>query len=126
MKLNKLLEKIDYTLVSGNEDIEINGLSYDSRNISVDDVFLCIIGSNVDGHEYVDSVIDSGVKVLIVSKDIEVSKDITVIKVDDTNKILSRLSMNLFDNPQEKMTTVAITGTKGKTNTSFMIKRIIE
>lgn len=126
MKLNKLLEKIDYSLVSGNLDIDISGLSYDSRNISTGDVFVCIVGSSLDGHDYIDSVIDSGVKVLIVSKDIEVSKDITVIKVLDTSKILSRLSMNLFDNPQEKMTTIAITGTKGKTTTSFMIKRIIE
>ena len=67
MKLNKLLEKIDYTLVSGNEEIEITGLSYDSRNISFDDVFVCIVGSSVDGHDYIDNVIDNGVKVLIVS-----------------------------------------------------------
>ena len=126
MNLNKLLEKIDYTLVSGNLDIEINGLSYDSRNISSGDVFVCIVGSNVDGHDYINDVIEKDVKAFIVSKDIDVSKDITVIKVEDTNKILSRLSMNLFDNPQEKMTTVAITGTKGKTTSSFMIKKIIE
>ena len=127
MKLEKLLDKIDYTLVSGSIDVLVKDIAYDSRKVLDDYAFVALLGSNVDGHDYIDQVIDSGVKVLIVSKDIGVvDNSITVVKVEDTGKILSRLSMNLFNNPHKKMTTIAITGTKGKTTTSFMIKRIIE
>ena len=126
MKLSKLLEKIDYTLVKGNIEIEIKDLAYDSRNVSNDYVFISIVGNNVDGHDYIDKAIDNGAKAIIVSKDIDIDNDATIVKVEDTSKILSRLSMNLFDNPHKKMTTIAITGTKGKTTTSFMIKNILE
>lgn len=126
MKLKKILNKIDYTLLNGNEEIEIKDIAYDSRIVNEGYAFVAIIGNNVDGHDYIDSAINNGAKALIVSKKIDVENDITVILVDDTSAILSRLSMNLFDNPQKKMTTIAITGTKGKTTVSFMIKRIIE
>ena len=126
MNLKKLLNKIEYTLLKGNEDVVVNDIAYDSRKVEDGYAFVSIVGNNVDGHDYIDDAIKSGASVLIVSRDIEVESGITVIKVDDTSKILSRLSMNLFDNPQDKMTTIAITGTKGKTTTSFMIKKIIE
>lgn len=126
MKLKKLLDKIDYTIINGNDEVEIKDIAYDSRKVLEDFAFVAIVGNNVDGHDYIDSAINSGAKALIVSKKIEVNSDIAVVLVDNTSDILSRLSMNLFDNPQEKMTTIAITGTKGKTTVSFMIKKIIE
>ena len=126
MKLEKLLDKIDYTLLKGNMDIEVKDIAYDSRNVDEGYAFIAIVGNNVDGHDYIDSAIDKGVRVIIVSKDVDVSNDVTVIKVDNTSRILSKLSMNLFDNPHKKMTTIAITGTKGKTTISFMIKNILE
>ena len=126
MKLEKLLEKIDYTLLRGNLDVSVNDIAYDSRKVKNSDVFVSIVGSNVDGHDYIDMAIESGASVVIVSKNIDIDSDVTVVMVEDTSKILSRLSMNLFDNPHKKMRTIAITGTKGKTTTSFMIKKIIE
>ena len=126
MKLEKLLEKIEYTLLKGSIDILVKDIAYDSRNVLDGYAFIAIVGNNVDGHDYIDSAIDKGASVILVSKDVDVSSDVTVIKVDDTSKILSRLSMNLFDNPQKKLKTIAITGTKGKTTVSFMIKKILE
>lgn len=126
MKLKKLLDKIDYTILNGNDEVEIKDIAYDSRKVSEDFAFVAIVGNNVDGHDYIDSAINNGAKALIVSKKIEVNSDIAVVLVDNTSDILSRLSMNLFDNPQSKITTIAITGTKGKTTVSFMIKKIIE
>ena len=73
MKLNKLLEKIEYTLVKGNEEVEIKDLAYDSRNISEGYVFVSIVGNNVDGHDYINSAIENGAKAIIVSKDVDVS-----------------------------------------------------
>lgn len=126
MKLEKLLDKIEYTLVKGSLEVEIKDIAYDSRMVEDNYVFISIVGSNVDGHDYIDNAIELGASVIIVSKDVNIDSDVTVVKVDDTSRILSRLSMNLFDNPHKKMKTIAITGTKGKTTTSFMIKRIIE
>lgn len=127
MKLEKLLNKIDYTLLQGNIELNIKDLAYDSRNVLDDYAFIALNGNNVDGHDYINDAINNGAKVIIVNKDITLdNKDITIIKVENTNKILSKLSLNFFDNPHKKMTTIAITGTKGKTTTSFMIKKILE
>lgn len=126
MKLKKLLYKIDYQLLNGNDDIEISDLTYDFNKKLDNSVFVAIVGNNIDGHNYIDVAINNGARVVIVSKNIELDDGTVVILVDDTSKILSRLSMNYFDNPHEKLTTIAITGTKGKTTTSFMIKNIIE
>ena len=105
MKLKKLLEKIDYTLLKGNEEIEVCDLGYDSRSISNGYAFVCLVGNNADGHNYIESAIENGANVIIVSKDVEVSSDVTVVKVEDTNKLLSRLSLNLFDKVEELFVT---------------------
>lgn len=126
MKLKKILEKVDYTLLKGNDDVEISNIAVDSRNVSDGCAFVCLVGSQVDGHDYVANAIENGAKAIIVSKKIEVGSDVSIVLVEDTSKVLSRLSMNLFENPQEKLTTIAITGTKGKTTTSFMIQKILE
>jgi len=111
MKLKKILERVDYKLLKGNDDIDVCDLTYDSRKVSDGDVFVCIIGNNVDGHDYIDNALLNGAKAIIVSREVDVSDNVSVILVDDTNKILSRLSMNLFDNPHKKLTTIAITDT---------------
>ncbi len=126
MKLNELFKEIDYTLLKGDMDEIVNDIVYDSRKAKNGDLFVAIIGAEVDGHDFIDDAIKNGAKVVLVSKNIDVSGNVTVIKVDNTRKILSKLSLRLFRYPQSKLKTIAITGTKGKTTTSFMIKRILE
>lgn len=126
MKLKKLLYKIDYQLLQGNDMIDILNLSYEFNKKLDNSVFVAIVGNNIDGHDYIEYAISNGAIAVIVSKIVDVPLDISVILVEDTNKILCRLSMNYFDNPHEKIKTIAITGTKGKTTSSFMIKNIIE
>ena len=126
MKLKELFEEIEYSLVKGDIEQEINDIVYDSRKAKDGTLFVAIVGAELDGHNYVGEAIKNGAKAILISKDMEVSSDITVIKVKDTRKILSKLSMRLFKYPQSKLKTIAITGTKGKTTTSFMIKRILE
>ena len=125
MKLNKLLEGIDYTIISGSTDIEISDICYDSRKVKVGSLFICLSGFNFDGHDYIDSAIENGAKAVLVEKDIY-RDDITIIKVSSTRRLLSKISINYFDNPIKNMKSIAITGTKGKTTTSFMIKNILE
>lgn len=126
MLLEKLLEKTEYIIVRGTLHTEIQNLAYDSRKVSEGSVFVCVKGFQKDGHEYAGEVIEKGAKVLIISEDIEVEGDVTLIKVPDTRKALAEMSAAYFDYPAEKLKTIGITGTKGKTTTAYMVRSILE
>ena len=126
MKLSELFKDIPYELIKGSMEEEINDIAYDSRKVEIGSLFMAIVGASLDGHEYIDDAIKKGAKAVVVSKDVSVLTDVTIIKVEDARRILSKLTMKLFKYPQSKLKTIAITGTKGKTTTSFMIKKIIE
>ncbi len=126
MQLKEMFSGLDYELIKGNMDLEVNDIVYDSRKVKENDLFMAIVGSAVDGHDYIEMAIKSGAKAILVSKNVDIKEDVTVIKVKDTRKILSKLAMRLFKYPQSKLKTIAITGTKGKTTVSFMIKKILE
>lgn len=126
MKLEKILNNIDYKLIKGSLDTEVSGLYYDSRKVTNGSAFICLSGTQVDGHDYIKSAIEKGATTIIIEKDVEVPKDVTVVKLPNTRKNLSLLAINYFDNPASKLTMIGITGTKGKTTTSWMIKNILE
>ena len=126
MKLNEMFEGIKYTLIKGDMDTTVSDIVYDSRKAKPGVLFMAIVGAEVDGHNYIKDAIKSGATAILVSKDVVVDEDVAVIKVADTRKILAKLTMRLFKYPQSKLKTIAITGTKGKTTTSFMIKKILE
>ena len=126
MLLDILFKGINYTLIKGTNNLCIKDICYDSRKVKPDDLFVAIVGSERDGHDYIKDAIKNGAKSILVSRNIEITDNVTVIKVEDTRKMLSKLSIRLFNYPQNKLKTIAITGTKGKTTTSFMIKRILE
>ena len=126
MILKDLFEGIKYELIKGDIELEINDIVYDSRKVNIGNLFMAIVGNEIDGHKYIEDAIKSGARAIVISEDKDIKEDITVIKVEDTRKILSKLSMRLFKYPQNKMKTIAITGTKGKTTVSFMIKKILE
>jgi len=126
MKLNNLLKNIEYEIVKGTLDLEVNDICYDSRKVTNGCMFVALSGCSSDGHDYIDMAIDKGAAVVVLERDIDILNDVTVIKLSNTRRNLSILSCNFFDNPISKMTSIAITGTKGKTTTSWMIKNIIE
>lgn len=126
MLLGKILNGIDSEEIKGNVDIEISGIAYDSRKVKKDFIFVCIDGKTVDGHKFVSFAIENGAKVLLVQKDVEAPEDITIIKVKDTRLALAFISDAFYSHPSGKFKLVGITGTKGKTTTTFMIKAILE
>lgn len=132
MKLNKLLENIEYHLISGNKETEITSIEYDSRKVVPGSFFVCMKGFQSDGHLYAGKAIEQGAAALLIediSEDISqiiAESKVTVIQVKDTRLALAYISASWFDHPALKMTMIALTGTKGKTTTSFMIKKILE
>lgn len=126
MKLNKLLERLEYTVTQGSDEIEITTLINDSRKVEEGSVFVCISGAVVDGHDFVKDVTAKGAKALIVEREVEAPEDVTVIRVEDTRYALALTSAAYFGYPAEKLKVIGITGTKGKTTTTYMIKSILE
>ncbi len=126
MQLKKMLEGFDYTVKSGSVDIEVNHIVMDSRKAEAKDVFVCITGAVRDAHDFVPDVIDKGVAAIVVEKDVEVTKDVTVIKVENTRYALACMSAAYFDHPAKKLKTIGITGTKGKTTSTYMVRSVLE
>lgn len=125
-QISGLLEELEYELLQGSLEGEISELIYDTRKVTKDSMFVCIEGTAFDSHEKAAEVVAAGAKVLVVSKAVEVPKTVTVIKVADTRYALALLSAAYFDHPARTLKVIGITGTKGKTTTTFMIKSILE
>lgn len=126
MQIAKLLENLEYELVAGSLDTEITTLVYDSRKVEKGSVFVCISGTVRDAHDFIPDVVGKGAAAVIVEKDVTVPEGVTVVKVADSRLALACMSAAYFDYPSKKIKTIGITGTKGKTTTTYMVKSILE
>lgn len=126
MKLLELLEDMEYECLQGEENREISTLVYDSRKVEKDSVFVCISGAVRDGHDFALEVAKKGASVLLVEKEVEVPEHVTVIRVSDTRLALAKVSAAYFGHPAKELITIGITGTKGKTTATYMVRSILE
>lgn len=126
MRLTELLERVEYECVNGSLDVEVKDIINDSRKVSEGSLFFCIKGAVSDGHQYVSEVVEKGARVLIVEDPVEVPENITVIRVKDSRLAMSYISAAYYGYPAEKLKVIGVTGTKGKTTTTYMIKSILE
>lgn len=126
--LKQLLAEVDCEEIKGTKDREVTAVVYDSRKVEEGCLFVCIIGANFDGHTAAEEAVKNGAKVLVVSKEIEMDAeaDVTLIRVQDTRYALASLSAAWFDHPARKLSTIGVTGTKGKTTTTYLVKSILE
>lgn len=126
MKIGEWLGRLSYELLQGSLDACVEDVIYDSRKARENTAFVCIRGSARDSHEFIPDVLLTGCWVLVVEEDVTVPEDVTVIRVENGRMALAELSAARFGYPAKKLTTIGITGTKGKTTTSYMVKAILE
>lgn len=131
MNLKEILLGIEGIKARGNLELDITNVDSDSRNIKENGMFIAIQGYEADGVDYIESAIENGAKVIMVQETANLAKlkipeDITLLVVPDTRVALAMCACNFYDNPSRKFKLVGVTGTKGKTTTTFMIKKILE
>ena len=129
MKLSKICEEIEYTFLQGSLETQVRDIIYDSRKIAPETMFVCMVGAVTDGHKYIPDAVEKGASVIVLEKEEEaaqIPENITVLKVESARLALALMSAALFDHPARKLVTIGLTGTKGKTTTTYMIKKVLE
>lgn len=131
MSLAELLDdsKVVPILVSGDLEVEISGISHDSRLVESGDLFVCRVGKKTDGHLYLSEADKRGAVAVVASKEMDIEETLgckALVMVEDTDAVLATLASSFFRYPSKNMYVIGITGTNGKTTTSHLIKGMYE
>ena len=122
----ELLKDLEYEVVSGSVDVNVNELIYNTKMVSKECMFVCIRGAVFDSHDAAAEAAAGGAVVIVAERPVEVPEGICVVRVKDTRYALALISAAYFGYPARKLKTIGITGTKGKTTTTFLIRSILE
>ena len=126
MKFSEWLKDLEYEVLQGSLDVDVEDVIYDSRKAKSGSVFVCTVGTRIDSHEFIPEVVKAGVTVLVLERRVNVPKGVTAIFVHSAREALAVLSAARFGYPAKRMVTIGVTGTKGKTTTTHMIKAVLE
>ncbi len=128
MQLKEICKDIDFQLLQGSLDTEVKDIIYDSRKLVEGTMFVCMVGAVTDGHKYIPDAVEKGASVIVVERAEEaqqIPEEITVIKTESARYALARMSAAYFGYPADKLTTIGLTGTKGKTTTTYIIREVL-
>lgn len=131
MNLKKILAGLDEIKAKGEIDREVTTIENDSRKVVEGSMFFAIKGFSTDGTQYIQSAIEKGAKVILVDeqtdfRSLNIPQDVTLIVVKDARYAMAICSCNFYDNPSRKFKLIGVTGTKGKTTTTFMMREIFQ
>ena len=133
MELKNMLSGLENLKVKGSLDIDISKIKNDSKEVSESDVFVALTGFNFDGHEYIEEAVKNGAKAVVMQEDKidkniikKIPSEVTIVVVPDTRYALAIMACNYYQNPSRKVKLIGVTGTKGKTTTTYMIRDILE
>lgn len=131
MLLQNLLQNLDFYEISGNVDIDISSIEFNSKYIKRNSIFIAIKGLNVDGHQFINDAINKGASCIVVEdkkvfNELKVNSQITVVFVNNSKKAMALISDAFYGYPTSNMKLIGVTGTNGKTTSTFLVKSILE
>ena len=126
MNVNELTKVMDQKNIIGDPLRRVNGISYNSRKIDKDFLFFAIKGSQHDGHDHIDEAVDMGAGVVVVEDVPKSIRDVTIVAVPNSRRAMALMSAEFYGNPSRNLSLIGITGTNGKTTTSYLLGSILE
>ena len=124
MKLNDILKDLNVLDLRADPDLEITGITYDSRLVKEGDLFVAIRGFSSDGHAYIPTAVEKGCAAVLCESEPEV--EVPFIRTDDSRRGLALAARNFYRDPSREMKVIGVTGTNGKTTTTILVKQILE
>ena len=125
MKLDELIEYLDYKDLINFKNIDITGISYNSKTTKKGDIFVCLVGEHTDGHEFAKNAIEAGAAALLVERKVEGTK-IPQVVVASTRHKIADIADRFYSSPSKGINLIGITGTNGKTTVTHLIQKIFE
>ncbi len=123
--MDKILKGIDHKIIKKQEMSSFSGIEYDSRKIKKGDIFIALEGAAFDGHKFIDMAVENGAVAIIGSREIEIKHQVTYVVVKDLRQKLGIIASNFYDWPQKQLKIVGITGTNGKTTTTYLLEQLL-
>lgn len=125
MKLRELVAVLPDARVVGDADVEVRGIAHDSRKVIPGEVFVCLRGFKHDGHDFVKEAVGKGAVAVVAEREIT-DPGVPVIYTKETRLAMALMAEKFYDSPSQKLKLIGVTGTKGKTTTTFLLKRLLE
>ena len=125
MKLDELIEYLKYEDLINFKNVEVSGISYNSKTTKKGDIFVCLVGEHTDGHEYAKMAIENGAAALLVERKVE-DVDIPQVQVNSTRHKIADIADRFYSRPSKGLNLIGITGTNGKTTVTHLIQKIFE